>query len=66
MTFEKIVTKEEIAPEICHNVFKALQLKICSFFFSRVNIQDFSKCRLLQDCSMGERVNRATGTKRFN
>ena len=25
--------------------------------FSRVNIQDFSKCRLLQDCCMGERVN---------
>ena len=25
--------------------------------FSRVNIQDFSKCCLLQDCCMGERVN---------
>ena len=24
--------------------------------FSKVNIQGFSKCRLLQDCSMGERV----------
>ena len=26
--------------------------------FSRVNIQDFSKCRLLQDCCMGKRLNR--------
>ena len=28
-------------------------------FFSRVNIQDFSKCRLLQDCCMWERVKQA-------
>ena len=41
---------------LCHNVFKVFQLKICFSSFSRVNIQDFSKCRLQQDCCMGERA----------
>ena len=49
-TFETIVTKEDLAPA------EAFQLKKCSFFFSRVNFQDLSKCRLLQDCCMGERI----------
>ena len=33
--------------------------------FSRVNIQHFSKCRLLQDCCMWERVMLATGRHIF-
>ena len=49
-TLENIVAKEEIAPTKLSNLKMFIS-------FSRVHIQDLSKCRLLQDCCMGERVN---------
>ena len=52
-TFENIVTREEIVPATMFSKLSNLKILIS---FSRVNIQHFSKCRLLQDCCMGERV----------
>ena len=60
-TFANIVKKEEIAPAGAISSFakmfsKLSNLKKMFISFSRVDIQDFSKCRLLQDCCMGQRV----------
>ena len=39
------------------DVFKAFQLKKSSFLSAEWTFKNFLKCRLLQDCCMGERVN---------
>ena len=47
MTFENTVTKEDIAPATMFS--KLSNFRNVHFFH-----QDFSKCRLLQDCCMGK------------
>ena len=55
-TFENIVAKEE-APAGAISSFATMFSKLSDLKNVHFFQQSFSKCRLLQDCFMGERVN---------